>query len=98
MKKSNLQPYVYRLPPEPAMTLEETGQTKTVRFDMPSHRAWGYTAFDGTVRVIMTIKAPRGICQIYDKPLDKGGVVPEDYWNSRALAVRAFMRQHREEL
>jgi len=40
------------------------------------------------VKVIMVIKAPRGICQIFENPPNR------HYAGTQCEAVRAFMEQH----
>ena len=69
------------------MELEETGQAKVL------------TGLRGSpvVKVIMTIKAPKGICQIYETPSvhiynRHLGSSPTDV---QCEAIKAFMEQHR---
>ena len=63
------------------MELSETGTDKAFYYDVGRHK----------VHVLMTIKTPRGMCQIYG---DMKEARDDHYWDKRCKAVKAFMEAY----
>jgi len=48
-----------------------------------------------SVRVVMAIKSPRGMCQIFEQPLNQYSKhLGQTYVDAQCDAIRAFMEQH----
>jgi len=74
------------------MDLDDVG--KEVEFIDDTH--WPNPIGKKVAKVIMVIKAPRGICRLFEQPLYRG-YVHQARLDNQCLAIRAFMGEHKDD-